>query len=487
MRLHDQSKVLKHSIMHDDDRSLRQRCLSPRLVCWLALFFVSGCMLFAPQEREKIPLDLPRAYQEPGNGTQELNAWWTGFGSQELSSLIEQALHDNFDIRIAWSRLKQARAEARKAGADLVPHLDGESRLERSRTWEDGSRDSLIDEFSLALAASYEIDLWGRIQSGRQAEVLSSNAARQDVDAAAISVAGEVAGAWIDLLALRQEADVVRQQIQTNTTLYDLQLNRFAYGQADALAVTQQEEALAASRSDLPGLKAEIELTHNSLARLLGLAERQKLKLKQKALPRPIPLPKTGLPADLIASRPDIRAAWYRLQSADWQLVRAKAARLPKLSLTARGSLSGSSLDQALSSWFSNLAAGLTAPLLDGGGLQAEVDRSRAAAEERVLSYGQTVVQAVLEVQDALFREAHRRETAARLEEQLQAARKAQSQAKISYLQGQSSYLDFLLQLKNVQSLERRLLATRARLLKDRVALYRALGTAWPEGLPEAT
>lgn len=455
------------------------------LGCWLFFALLAGCVVFPPEQRPELPLELPQAYSLDVQGTQELSKWWTAFDSQELNALVSQALEGNFDIRIAWSRLRQARAQARKAGSDLLPQFQGESGLERSQTWKDGSILSQKDKGRFALAASYEIDLWGRIRSGRQAELLSSQSARLDLETAALSVAGEVAAAWVGLLAARQEADLVQEQIATNTTLLDLQLNRFANGLAGALAISQQEEALAASKSDLPGLEAEAELQLNSLTLLLGLADRQKLKLSQRELPQRIPLPETGLPVQLIDSRPDIQAAWVRLQSADWEVSEAKAERLPSLRLTAQGSLSGSSLDQILGNWLSNLAAGLSAPLFQGGRLAAEVERTQAAAEEQALIYGRTVAQAIQEVQDALFREFYRTRTMIRLEEQLQAALRAQKQAKISYFQGQSSYLDFLIQLKNVQALQRQLLKTRAQLLRDRIALYRTLGTGWTAALTQ--
>lgn len=452
-----------------------------------SILIISSCVSLKPEDRLPEPVDLPAAYILETQGNHTLNHWWQAFESRELNSLVEEALDDNLDIRSAWARLRQAEAEYAKSASGLFPDLNVEGDIRKSQTYRDNNLQTESKQSSLGLAASYELDLWSKIRSQKQAERLNTRAARQDVQAAAISVAAEVVNTWLDLLAVRQEISIVKEQIEINKTLLDLLKVRFENGMANALNVSQQREVLAASRSELPQLKASEKLNINRLALLLGQADAQELNLEQEKLPELIPLPHTGLPAELLSDRPDVRAAFLRLKSSDLNVVSAKAERLPAINISASSALSSDSVRDSFSlswgDWVANLAANLSAPVFDAGRRKAEVERTQAVAEERLVDYTQTVLQAIKEVQDALVSEVHQRDRVKRLEEELQAAEQAQKQARLRYIKGLSDYLDFLTELKNVQTLQRQILNAKRNLVKDRVALYRSLGGDWTEQL----
>ena len=451
------------------------------LVCIFA-----GCAYLEPQDRSQTPVALPDNYALESSGNRTVDNWWQAFESRELNSLVEEALDDNLDIRSAWARLRQAEAEYAKSASGLFPDLNVEGDISKSQTYKDNNLQTESKQSSLGLAASYELDLWSKIRSQKQAERLNTRAARQDVQAAAISVAAEVVNTWLDLLAVRQEISIVTEQIEINKTLLDLLKVRFENGMANALNVSQQREVLAASRSELPQLKASEKLNINRLALLLGQADAQELDLEQEKLPELIPLPHTGLPAELLSERPDVRAAFLRLESSDLNVVSAKAERLPVINISANSALNSDLSDSfslSWGDWVANLAANLSAPVFDAGRRKAEVERTQAVAEERLVDYTQTVLQAIKEVQDALVSEVHQRDRVKRLEEELQAAEQAQKQARLRYIKGLSDYLDFLTELKNVQTLQRQILNAKRNLVKDRVALYRALGGDWTQKL----
>jgi outer membrane protein, multidrug efflux system len=206
--------------------------------------------------------------------------------------------------------------------------------------------------------------------------------------------------------------------------------------------------------------------------------------MEEQQLPQIEDLPPAGLPAQLLENRPDILAALARLKAADQQLVAAEAARLPAIRLTGSGGYSGGELDRLFDNWLANLAAGLTAPLLDGGRRAAEVDLSASVVEERLALYRQTVLNAVREVEDSLAREVYLREHIHWSESQLRIAAKALDEARSRYLNGLSDYLPVLTQLLSVQNLEMDLIERRRELIAARITLHRALGGSWPQKLP---
>lgn len=442
----------------------------------LILLACSGCTVFSPPERSMSPVDLPASYAWTANGTAPANSWWKAFNSQELNRLVDTAVDANLDIRSSWARLRQARATAVQTRARLFPSLDTSLEGSRTRSYRDGNMATDSKSSSLDLAASYELDLWGKISSGYTADQYSARAAHEDVRSAAISLTGEVVDTWLQIAAQRHEMQVVQEQIATNEQLLRLQTTRFEKGMASALDVTQQQELVANSRSALPLLKAGEKVAMNKLALLLGKADPHFLTVTAQSLPDPAPLPETGIPADLLMSRPDVRAAYYRLRSADWEVSVALADRLPSLSLSARTALKSDSFKLAWGDWLTRLGANLTAPLFEAGARQAEVDRTEAKVEERLAEYAATVLEAVMEVQDALANISGHQERIARLQDELAAAVQARKQSRLRYLKGQSDYLNFITQQRNVQGLQRNLIAARTDLLSSQIVLYRALG-----------
>ncbi len=410
--------------------------------------------------------------------------WWQAFGSAELNQLVKTALSNNFDVQTAWARLKQAEAAARKINANKMPAIDygAEAEYQRAETRSStGVTGTTTDDqtWTLNLAASYELDLWGRLHSLRQAEARQLVAAQHDLDAARITVAAEVTITWIDVLAARQNISILNEQIQNNKTLLDLQKLRFMNGRAKALAVAQQREALAAAASELPRLDLTERQLRNRLAYLIGKTSASDFDIHQQRLPDMMPVPETGLPADLLAARPDVCAAGLRLQAADWQVAAARADRLPAFILTAQGVFSSGSLDVLFDNWMMRLAANISGPLFDGGQRKAEVDRIRAVAEERLADYTGVVANAVREVEDGLIAEDRQRAYLERLAEQLQAVRLTLKDAGLQYQNGQSDYLAYLTAWTGVQRLERQMVTETATLIKNRVGLYRALGGDW--------
>ena len=250
-----------------------------------------------------------------------------------------------------------------------------------------------------------------------------------------------------------------------------------------ALDVYQQKQLVEDIRAEIPLVEAEEQVLMHELALLLGKPPGTSLKISREDLPEPAEIPATGLPADLLSSRPDLRRAGMRLKAADWQVAEARANRLPAISLTAKAQYGKGDVDVLFDNWLLSLAGNLTAPIFDGGRRSAEVDRRQAIADENLSAYRQAVLTAIKEVEDALVNEVKQREHIRALETVLSTARKALEQAGIRYRNGVTDYLPVLTQLLSVQGLERNLIRQRANLLNARISLHRSLGGTWTDSL----
>lgn len=453
-----------------------------RSICFfISILIMNSCTLFQPKERPALPIKMPDEYTlNITDGSKKIK-WWENFNSQELNLLIEKALAGNFDIKSAWHRLRQAEAILNQTRANRIPtvgyNTNAQKQWSQTRTTGDSERiHSDSENWSLGLSAAFEIDLWGKLKSKRQAESFAYQATREDLETAAVTVTATIVETWLDIMATRQKIKTLKDQIKTNTTLLELQKLRFTNGKAQALAVSQQREALASVRAELPlHLFSERQLL-NSLALLIGKTTPAGLNITQAELPQIIPLPASGIPADLIASRPDVRASGLRLKSADWDVSASRADRLPTITLSAQSDFTSGKLDLLFDNWVNTLSAGITGPLIDGGKRAAEVRRTQALADEYLTNYIKTVATALKEVEDSLARESMQQEYMKRLAEQLEAARSTAKAARLQYINGQSSYLSYLTAWLSIQNLEIKIVNETANLIKNRVTLHRVLG-----------
>ena len=404
--------------------------------------------------------------------------WWTTFEDPALNRLISQALAGNLTLQSAWDRLDRARAVARKAGADLGPQLNAEAGAGATSSRSNSRTDS-SQSFNLGLVASYEIDLWGRIRSTSEAAELDAQASAESLQTAALTLSAQVATTWFQLLEQRGQIEILEQQQRTNEQALELISLQFRTGQVSIADLLQQRQVVESRRGERALASGRAQVLQNQLAVLLGVTPEQAPPISASKLGELPPLPATGLQSGLLERRPDVRAAWLQLQAADQRVAAAVADRFPRLSLTGRASTSDERLEDLFDDWLATLAANLLAPLLDGGRRSAEVERSQALAAESLHDYGQTVLEALAEVENALTREQRQQEYLASIDRQLELSIQAGGRIRDRYLNGAEDYQRVLGALLSNQLLQRTQLSARGELFVNRINLCRSLAGGW--------
>jgi len=416
-----------------------------------------------------LPVNLPEKFSFTGQAKVP-NQWWLTFNDAALNCLINQALNENFTLLAAFNRLEQAQAIAKKSGAELIPSIDGDFFTTQKNT-----NTTTLNNFTLGLAASYELDLWGRIRSNIHAAELDTLAAEEDLASAAISVSAEIASVWYKLIEQRQQLHLLDSQIKTNRDNVTMVTVRFRLGQATAADVFQQSQLLEFVIGNRLTVIANIRVLENQLAILIGKSPDTVALPEQDSFPTLPPIPETGLSTDLVQRRPDLRKAYFRIQAADQRVASAIADRFPKLSLAAGIDTSAPDLQSLFNNWMATIAGNLVMPIVDGGRRIAEVERNQAVSAEALNNYATALINAVKEVENALIQEHQQYQLVISLEKQVELSQQASTQIRSRYIYGAMDFLRVLSALLSQQNLERNRLLAQQQLIDYRINLYRAL------------
>ena len=446
---------------------------TPSLVLTVLLLAVApGMFLGCAQQKVQSPPELRMPDSFSGAGSEELpDEWWTAFGDERLSTLVDRALQKNFDLETAWQRLRQARAAAERESAPLFPDLTANAEGEIVRSDTAGDSETL----RLGFTSSYEVDLWGRISSRAEAERYRARADLADYRAAAVSLSAEVARAWYQLAEVRSRMELLERQIGTNKKALNALRSRFRNGRTRRVDVLRQQRLLESTREQKLAAQSRARVLAHQLAVLTGRPPQEGVRHFPEGLPDPPPLPETGLPADLVRRRPDVKRAHFRIRAADRELAAAVSRQYPRLTLTASLTTDNRGVNTLFQDWARSFAADLAAPLIDAGERSAEADRYRALRKQRLYEYGQAVLTAFQEVEDALVREKKQLQRIRSLKKQVRSMERAVERLRLEYASGSGDFLDFLDARTQKQQLRRELLQARLQRVEYRIALYRAL------------
>jgi outer membrane protein, multidrug efflux system len=467
-----------------------QSQINRRLALLIILLFTSSsCTLHNVDKNPQTPFTIPKTFANARPSLAQGAApepWWRDFQDKTLEGLIQTALARNYDIRKAWTRLVQSKHLLTQSNATLFPEISANTDISRSRSVAQGGafgdRTFLNTRYNLGLSSSYEVDLWGRAISLQKAAVGDFQASQLDVEATALSIAGQVAETWIRIVEQRSQIELLKRQLITNETFLELTVFRFEQARNTLLDVLQQRQQVASGKTQLPLARSRLAVLQHQLNLLLGRPPAEAIPQGSK-LPASPAVPKLGLPAELLTNRPDVKAAQLRLVNADHKVAAKIAERLPTLKVN--GNVGYQSFDPAtlFSNMVASAGAGLVAPLFDAGRRAAAVDQQRAVVKERLQDFATITLRALKEVEDALAQERFQGRHITQLTVQLELARLALAQAKSRYTQGLVDYLRVLSALQTVQRLEQSKFGASRDKLLFRIQLYRALGGSWTKDL----
>ncbi len=433
--------------------------------------FQTGCS--STPATVSVPVTLPDSFSNVGQA-EVVADWWRSFDDHGLEQAIECALTGNFDLMMAWDRLAEAEAIALREGVPLYPGVDFNGIADRTRNDRNGQTD-YESSFLLGLAVDYEVDLWDRIRAAHDAALLDVNVSKEDIQTAAISLAASVSTVWYQLAEAHAQIVVINEQIETNEQLLKLVIERFRQGQVQAADVLRQRQLVRSTEGLLVLAKQRAEILQHQLAVLMGRPPKDDLGLPTPQLVEPGSLPKTGIPVELLQRRPDVQSELLNVYAADRRLASAIAAQYPRLSLSADLNTSGVETRDLFDNWLASMASNLSYPVFDARSLKADVMRNQAIVSEAFHNYGQTVLGALQDVEDALANEMHQQDYLQSLRIQLEIADDVIERTEASYLNGQFDYLRVLDALTSRQSLERQCLEAQREWLEYRIQLFRAL------------
>ena len=403
--------------------------------------------------------------------------WLDDMQSAEMSALAREALAGSPNLQIAEARARAARWRARGALGGLLPDLAIGADATRTETPAGAGVRNTAEIMTSRVSASWEIDLWGRLSARALASDLTADAARADLDGARLSVAGQTARGWVDLIEAQQLLALAREDLATRERALDLTQRRYEAGIVSSLALRTARSQVASAR----GFQSQAgEAMLGASRRLQEVMGRYPDGVLAAAggLPALAPLAAAGAPADLLQRRPDVLASERRMRAAGFRMHEARAAMLPRLTLTGSAGSRGEGLDDIDDSvnMISNLVGGLTMPIFQGGALLSEQRASAADRQAAAADYVRTAIAAWREVEGAISADeslhVREREFSIAAEE----ARAAQDLAEREYSRGVATLFELIDAYTRRIDAERGLIAARAQRVSNRIGYHVALG-----------
>jgi multidrug efflux system outer membrane protein len=450
-----------------------------------ALATLAACSVGPAYKRPDIPVPAQWRDSSADNSAVWPSAdWWQGFGSDKLNELIAEAQSSNDDLAGAIARVQEADAQARIAGAALLPSVDFGADATRQRAQVTGVGAQTFNSFNPELTASYELDFWGKNRAARAAARATAIASHYDKETVALTVVSSVATSYLQALEFRDRLEVARQNLANGQkVLRGLKLEQTA-GIATGLDVAQQETTVELLDAAIPPLQQQFRQIVNALAVLIGKTP-ETVDIDTGTLNSlSSPAVAEGLPSQLLSRRPDVAESEQQLISANADITVARAALFPSIELTAGGGFASSALstlfDPASRIW--SVSAGLTQPIFHGGALRGQVAFSNARYAELLSAYHKTVISAFSNVESALVATQQTQEQQARQQKAVDTARRAFQYAQTQMSAGTVNILTVLNTENALFSAQDELVQIQYLHLQSLVDLFTALGGGWQQG-----
>ena len=455
---------------------------------------VSACTLAPRYHQPAAPV--PAAFEETAVPNAEAAAlpaaeigWHEFFPDPELQDLLQRALANNRDLRIATLNVEAARAQYRIQRADLVPAIDAQGTANNQRTpasLSSTGESELTRSYSAGLGVSaFELDLFGRVRSLRRAALEDFFALAENRTAAQLLLVSEVANAWLTLIADRELLRLAEGTRDSQRKSFDLTKLRFDSGVSSEIDLHRSEITWRQAEVDIAAQTRRVAQDRNALALLVGEplsaetaggAHAIDDQTFSKALP-------AGLPAELLVRRPDVRAAEHALKAANADIGAARAAFFPSIELTGFYGNASDDLSALFQSGHTSwsFVPQLRLPIFSGGANLATLNLTNVRKRIEIASYEQSIQVAFREVADALIARSTLDDQLRAQEALTRATENSYRLADVRYRGGVDSYLGALIAQRDLYTAQRALIETRLAGATNRVQLYQALGGGWKE------
>lgn len=456
-------------------------CSANMLSAGLVLAMLSGCSAVVRTPYQQPTLNMPVQFSQQNpqatgvNIDQIKDQWWTLFQDAELNRLVEQALQRNNDLAVAGIRLKQAREQAGLARNQQLPRVSASSSASHQvqlRDGEDSSRG-----FSLNGSVSYEVDLWGKLASQTDAAKWEASATQQDLQSTAQTLVGTVCTLYWQVAYLNQRISSSEASVNSSKKLYELVKAQYQAGAVSGLEMAQAEQAVVGQQANYSQLLQQRIEALNALSILfdqppaaLSIAEPSRLSTIK------LPDIQAGLPADLLARRPDLQAAELRLRKALANTDATKASYYPSLSLSSSIGTSSTSLTELLKNPVMTLGAGLSLPFLQYNDMQRNLAISKLDYESAIISFRQTLYSALADVDNALSANTQLKVQADAQQRTLVLAKKSESLNEIRYRAGAVALKQWIDAQESRRNAENSAIQIRLNQLNNMVTLMQSLG-----------
>lgn len=459
----------------------------------LASLGLAGCASVGPDyEPPRVPTPEawtgPQPAAQPPRGSADLAQWWQRLDDPELTALVDAALRASPDVRSAQAKLRQARAQRTIANSYFFPAIGGNATASRSRSSEQVGGGTTRELYSAGFDASWELDVFGGTRRSSEAAAADLEAAGANLDDVRVSVAAEVATNYVAVRALQVRIGIARDNLATQTEILQLTEWRSQAGLVSAQDVEQARSIREQTRAQVPALETALAAAEHRLDVLLGLPPGA---LHARLAPGP-GLPGVnsyaslaiGIPADTLRQRPDVRRAERQLAAATARVGVAQAARYPSFDIS--GSLGLESLTAAAlndpGASAGSLLGSITLPIFEAGRRRSQVVVQDALREQAEVSYEQSVLGALADVENALVAVSRNRDREDALKTAAASALTASQLARLRYGAGVIDFQSVLDTQRSLLDIQDSLANTQADGVLSLISLYKSLGGGWSPG-----
>lgn len=471
--------------------------LHPIAVATIALSaaVLAGCAVGPDYRKPEVDmpvtwqLDAPWRQSTPSD-TQSKGAWWERFGDAKLNALQEQALDGNQTLAVAAARLTQARATANSVSAGMYPQVGAGVRASRLRIA--GNRPltnynapnfaTVQNEFALGLNASYEVDLFGRVQRNVEGARASAEQSAADLENTRLLLSADLATNYFNLRELDVELDVLSRSIELQRKALELATSRHDLGATSGLDVAQQQALLDTTLTQVDVLRKARSQYEHAIATLTGTPA-PNFSLPPALAPMTPPAIPIGVPSDLLERRPDIASAERAMAASNAQIGVARAAFFPSVILAPSYGVDSRTIETLFNApsvvW--SLGVSLTQTIFDGGRISANVDFAKGGYEASVANYRRVVLTAMQEVEDGITGVSALDRAYAQAQAAIVSARRVLDIANSRYEGGVATYLDVITAQQSLLNSERQAAQLMGQRMLTSVFLVKALGGDWPD------